>query len=147
MILLSIELIIGIIGKICDQRIQLISENCESVVKERLGAKAYNIEFERFERQETLDTLRKADLSSMGVGGMGSQIQDLYRIVEYSFSIFYSFGFTVVLFLQVDNNNKNFFNSYWSTVILILIYGIFIVAYGRVGQKKGRFLLLADNLS
>lgn len=135
MTLLSIQLIIGIIGKVCDQRIQLISENCESVVKERLGAKAYNIEFERFERQETLDALRKADLSSMGVGGMGSQIEDLYRIIEYSFSIFYSFGFTVVLFLQVDNNNKNFFNSYWSTVILILIYGIFIVAYGRVGQK------------
>lgn len=134
-IMLAAQLLIGILGKICDQRMIIIRENSDSKVKQQIGSKAYEMEYERFEKQDTLDSLRKADLSVRGMGGMGEQASTVYRLIEFGFSILYSLGFTLSLFLQVDNGKKNFFNSYLSTVVLIVVYGIIIMIHGRNNRK------------
>lgn len=137
-ILLLSQLGAGIIGKVCDQRIELIRENCTSVIKQRIARKAYEMEYERFEKQDTLDSLRKTDLSSLGMGGTGEQIYDLYRLIEYGVSILYSLIFAVILFLQVDSSKKNFFNSYLSTVVLIAIYALIILIYALSSKRVVR---------
>jgi len=127
-IMLVAQLLTSIVGKICDQRMVLISENSDSIVKQRIGAKAYEMEY-------TLDSLRKADLSTRGMGGMGSQADTLYRLIEFGCSILYSLGFIILLFLQVDSSRKNFFNSYLSTIVLLFVYGIIIMIHGRSNKK------------
>ncbi len=134
-ILLLSQLAAGIIGKICDQRVELIRENCDSMIKQRIATKAYEIEYERFEKQETLDSLRKTDLSARGMGGTGDQIFDLYRLIEYGVSILYSLIFAVILFLQVDSSNKSFFNSYLSTIVLLAIYAVMILIYALSSKR------------
>lgn len=134
-ILLISQLIVGLVGRLCDQRIELIQENSESEIKQRIAAKAYEMEYERFEKQDTLDALRKTELSSRGMGGVGAQVYDLYRLIELGIAIVYSLIFTILLFLQVDSSKKNFFNSYMSTLILIAIYAVFIAIYGLSSIK------------
>lgn len=134
-IMLGSQFIAGLIAKACDQRMNLIRESSDNVVKQQLASKSFELEFEKFERQETRDALRRANVSSMGVGGIGVQIMDLYELVECGFEILYSIVFTVILFLKVDNSSSNFFTSYWSTVILLLIYLGIILIY-NIGSKK-----------
>lgn len=134
-IMLLSQLLAGLISKACDQRVALMKENSDSVIKERLATKAYEMEYERFEKQDTLDALRKTDLSSLGMGGMGEQIFGLYRLIEYGIAILYSLAFTVILFMQVDSSKKNFFNSYSSTIILLFIYVILILIYALSSKR------------
>lgn len=134
-IMLGLQFIAGLIAKACDQRMNLIKESSDNVVKQQLASKSFELEFEKFERQETRDALRRANVSAWGVGGIGQQIMDLYELAEYGFAILYSITFTVILFLQVDNSSSNFFTSYWSTVILLLIYLGIIFIYS-IGSKK-----------
>lgn len=134
-IMLGSQFIAGLIAKACDQRMNLLRESSDDVVKQQLASKSFELEFEKFERQETRDALRRANVSAMGMGGIGDQIMDLYGLAEYGFAILYSIIFTVILFLQVDNSSSNFFTSYWSTVILLLIYLGTIFIYS-IGSKK-----------
>ena len=134
-IMLGSQFIAGLIAKACDQRMNVLQESSDNVVKQQLASKAFELEYEKFERQETRDSLRRANVSAMGMGGIGDQIIDLYRLIEYSFSILYSIIFTIILFLQVDSSSSNFFTSYWSTVILLLVYIGTIFIYS-IGSKK-----------
>lgn len=144
LVMLISQLIVGLIVKVCDQRIQLVRENSDSAVKQRIAAKAFEMEYERFEKQETLDDLRKANLSVQGMGGIGDQIFDLYSLIETGFSILYSIIFTIMLFLQVDSTNKSFFNSYYATILLVLIYVGFIMLYVLADRKV---LIIFNNMA
>lgn len=133
-IMLGSQFVAGLIAKACNQRINMIMESSDNVVKQQLASKSFELEYEKFERQETRDALRRADVSTRGMGGIGTQIVDLYSLVEYGVAIIYSIIFTVILFLQVDSSSNNFFTSYWSTIVLLLIYLGTIFIYG-VGSK------------
>ena len=134
-IMLGSQFIAGLIAKACDQRMNLLRESSDNVIKQQLTSKSFELEYEKFEQQETRDSLRRANISSLGMGGVGDQIIDLYQLSEHSFSIMYSIVFTVILFLQVDNQSNNFFTSYWSTILLVLIYLGVIAIYAK-GSKK-----------
>lgn len=134
-IMLGSQFIAELIAKACDQRMNMLRESSDNVVKQQLASKSFELEYEKFEKQETRDALRRANVSAMGMGGIGDHIMDLYRLAEYAFAIIYSIIFTVILFLQVDNKNTNFFTSYWSTIVLILSYAGTIFIYG-IGSKK-----------
>ncbi len=134
--LLITTLIAGFISKACSQRVLLMKENSDNVIQEQLASKAFVLEYEKFEKQETMDALRRANLSSRGMGGIGDHIHDIYRLIENACSILYSFIFVVLLFSQVDDVGKrNFFTSYASTLVLILIYIGLIFVYS-IGSKK-----------
>lgn len=134
-IMIGAQFIAGLIARACDQRINVLRESSNSVVKQQLASKSFELEYEKFEKQETRDALRRANVSAMGMGGIGEQVMDLYKLSEHAFAIIYSIIFTVILFLQVDNKSSNFFTSYWSTIVLILIYVGTIFIYG-IGSKK-----------
>ena len=125
-IMLSIQFIGGLIGKACDERVEVVQINADDMVKSQIATKIYEIEYERLEDQSTMERLRNADLSTRGMGGMGSQIVDAYIILEALFTILGSIIFTALLFLQMKGGNNNFFCSNWSTLILVGIYGFVI---------------------
>ena len=133
--MLITTLVVGLISKACSQRMQVLKENSDDVIHEQLASKAFELEYEKFERQETMDALRRANLSARGMGGIGDQIMDLYGLVEYACSIIYSFVFVILLFTQVQTGKGNFFTSYASTIVLILIYIGLMFVY-MVGSKK-----------
>ena len=133
--MLGIELVLGIMAKACDERIDLVKVNIDDVIKQKITRKTYEIEFEQLEMRKTLDELRNADLSTRGVGGAGAQIGDLYGIFESFFSIVGSLIFTTFLFLQVKQGSNNFFASAWSMVVLILIYAIATIRYIHNNKK------------
>ena len=135
LVMLITILLAGLIGKACDQRMQLIRENCDDVIEQQLASKAFELEYEKFERQETMDALRRAKLSARGMGGTGEHIYDIYRLMQEAWSILFSLVFVILLFAQVEPEQGNFFTSYVSTIVLVLIY-IGLISVYAVGSKK-----------
>lgn len=133
--MLIVLLAAGVISKACSQRIQVLKENSDDAIHEQLASKAFELEYEKFEKQETMDALRRANLSARGMGGIGDQILDLYRLVETVCSILYSIVFVILLFSKVETGKTNFYTSYASTIALILIYIGLIFIYMIVGKK------------
>ena len=134
-IMLSIQFIGGLIGKACDERVEVIQINADDMVKSQIATKIYEIEYERLEEHQTMEQLRNADLMTRGLGGVGYQILDCYHIMEAAFSILGSLIFTALLFTQIKGRNGNFFCSNWSTLILIGIYGFVIFLFIKNNKK------------
>lgn len=133
-ILLVSQLIVGLVEKACTQRVNLLYESCEQNVKQRLASKAFDMEYQEFEKQETMDDIRRSNISSMGSGGVGWQLLEIYGMAASVFSIFYSVVFIVILFLQVESRS-GFFTSYWATVVLLMIYALLLLVSAVMGGK------------
>lgn len=135
-IMLSIQFIGGLIGKACDERVEVIQINADDMVKSQIATKIYEIEYERLEEHQTMEQLRNADLMTRGVGGIGYQILDCYQIIrKQHFQSLGSLMFTALLFTQIKGSGGNFFCSNWSTLILIGIYGFVIFLFTKNNKK------------
>lgn len=134
-VLLVCQLAAGIIEKACNQAVMAMGLNSRYAVDQKIAAKAFEMEYERFEKQETMDTIRRMNISAMGTGGVDRQVTSLYEILNQTFSVLCSFVFVVVLFFQVDESSGNFFTSYGSTLILMGIYGIILLGAVKSGAQ------------
>ena len=132
-LMLILRLILGVIEKACDRCVDAGEEGCEQSIRQRMAAKAFELEYEDYEKQETLETIRRAKVASTGVGGIETQVRILYLLFEEMFSILYAAVFVVILFLQVGEGEYHFFTSYGATLILVLLY----IAILWINQKMG----------
>jgi len=138
--LLAFQFLAGLIDKGCAQIVRSLAESCKNSVKERIAKKAFVLEYEKFEKQDTFDDIRKADVSSMGNGDVFTQVFVCYRLAGHMWAIIFSVCYIVVLFSKVDMENVNFFTSHISTILLIAVYGIAIWANGMLSGKVQRIV-------
>lgn len=129
------ELFVGILGKITSAKVEVIRDSVDEQIKQRLSAKAYELQYDHFERQSTLEELRKTELAMRGMGGIGSQIDNLSVMVENLFGILYSIGFTCMLFLEIQANTANLWDALGSILILIAAYCLAIWVYMKNNEK------------
>ena len=140
-LLLLTQLVAGILEKVCYQIINALRETCEKSVAQRLSKKAFELEYEVLEKQETMDQLRRTKNSTLGSGGIGEQIRVCYDILTRVFAIMYSLIFMGILFFRVDSSAKSFFTSYGATILLISIYTVIIVLNSKMGKKAVQLMI------
>lgn len=120
------QLVLGLIAQACSQNMSLQKQRGEDGIKRRMAEKAYILEYEEYEKQETMDAIRRANNTGMSMGGVEHQIELIYGMAEQLFAALYAMAFLVLLFLQVDAQAGNFFTSYAATLVLLLLYvGLF----------------------
>lgn len=120
------QLVLGLIAHACSQNMSLQKQRGEDGIKRRMAEKAYVLEYEEYEKQETMDAIRRANNTGMSMGGVEHQIELIYGMAEQLFAALYAMAFLVLLFLQVDTQAGNFFTSYAATLVLLLLYvGLF----------------------
>ena len=134
-LLLLFQFVLGIIDRSCYQVMELLRESSDHHVKRRLAEKIYTIEYEKFEKQETLDTIKGADVAAMGSGGAGDQAISVYRLTEQACSILFSLFFLVKLFLKVETDGAHFWTSYWATIILAAVYAALLMLDGKIAGR------------
>lgn len=134
-LLLLFQFVLGIIDRICYQVMELLRESSDHHVKRRLAGKIYTIEYEKFEKQETLDTIKGADVAAMGTGGAGEQVIGVYRLAEQVCSILFSLFFLVKLFLKVETDGAHFLTSYWATIVLMAVYTVLLMLDGKIAGR------------
>lgn len=120
--LLLATLVLELIYKACSQSVRALSETGADTVLLKTADKAFTMEYEEFEKTETMDAIRRVKGGEMGSGGIDAQIQSVFFLIEKGFSILFSLIFTVSLFTRVEMGSSNFFASIWSSVLIVVVF-------------------------
>ena len=130
-LLIAGQLALGVIEKLCFQNMELLKAVSAEQARERMAAKAYELEYEQLERQETIDTIRRVRNSELSSGGIEDQLNDVWLMFTAAFSLLCSMVFLVQLFLRVDVRSGSFFTSYASTAVLAAVYAAALALSGK----------------
>ena len=124
-IMLSLVLILGCIDRAIYQALTVIADASYYSVWKQTSHKAYVMEYEEFEKTETMDKIRRAQNGSIGSGGVESQILDTHTMIGLLVSVFMSFIFTIQLFVRgIYSDNFIFYSCV--IIFLFIVFFIFV---------------------
>lgn len=139
-LLLSITLFLGCIYRITYQALTVIKAVAFYSVWKQTAYKAYILEYDEFEKTETMDKIRRAQNGSNGSGGVDRQIEATYELIQLGTSLLASILFTIQLLFKVNNNSNFLFYTITLTILFILF-----ISLGILIQKK--IAKLSNNMS
>ncbi len=126
-ILLISTLVLNLIAKACSQSILALKEAGADTIFFQTADKSFRMEYEEFEKTETMDAIRRVRSGEQSTGGIEAQIQSIYTLTEKIISTLIAFGFVVILFSQTKVVTGGFFTSIWSNLLMVLMYILLLV--------------------
>lgn len=126
-ILLTAALALNLIKRACDQSVVVLREACADTIYLKTADKAFTMEYEEFEKTETMDAIRRVQGGENSSGGIGDQIQSIYFLIEKGLAIVFSLAFAVSLFTRVKADSRNFFSSAWSSLLIVAVFGVVLL--------------------
>lgn len=127
---------LGLFEKICRQYLDGQKELCLARTEQKITAKALELEFEKFEKTETMDAIRRTNVSSMGSGNVGNQLIVIHTLITSLLSVLYALFFLLRLFLLPDSSRNNFFTSSFSMLALLLLCGVQLALSSRINRRS-----------
>ena len=127
---------LGLFEKICSQYLDGQKELCLARTEQKITAKALELEFEKFEKTETMDAIRRTNVSSMGSGNVGDQLIVIHTLITSLLSVLYALFFLLRLFLLSDSSRNNFFTSSFSMLALLLLCGVQLALSSRINRRS-----------
>lgn len=127
---------LGLFEKICCQYLDGQKELCLARTEQKITAKALELEFEKFEKTETMDAIRRTNVSSMGSGNVGDQLIVIHTLITSLLSVLYALFFLLRLFLLSDSSRNNFFTSPFSMLALLLLCGVQLALSSRINRRS-----------
>ena len=127
---------LGLFEKICRQYLDGQKELCLARTEQKITAKALELEFEKFEKTETMDAIRRTNVSSMGSGNVGDQLIVIHTLSTSLLSVLYALFFLLRLFLLSDSSRNNFFTSSFSMLALLLLCGVQLALSSRINRRS-----------
>ena len=127
---------LGLFEKICRQYLDGQRELCLARTEQKITAKALELEFEKFEKTETMDAIRRTNVSSMGSGNVGDQLIVIHTLITSLLSVLYALFFLLRLFLLSDSSRNNFFTSSFSMLALLLLCGVQLALSSRINRRS-----------
>lgn len=135
-ILLTSTLVLNLTAQACKQSLHVLRESINDTIYLRTANKAFTMEYEEFERTETMDEIRRVRGGEFGAGGIGSQIYSIYVLTEQAFMILFSFAFVINLLLKANTDGGNFFTSLWSTLSIIIVFVLVMAVCLKLSGKS-----------
>ena len=127
---------LGLFEKICRQYLDGQKELCLARTEQKITAKALELEFEKFEKTETMDAIRRTNVSSMGSGNVGDQLIVIHTLITSLLSVLYALFFLLRLFLLSYSSRNNFFTSSFSMLALLLLCGVQLALSSRINRRS-----------
>lgn len=127
---------LGLFEKICRQYLDGQKEFCLARTEQKITAKALELEFKKFEKTETMDAIRRTNVSSMGSGNVGDQLIVIHTLITSLLSVLYALFFLLRLFLLSDSSRNNFFTSSFSMLALLLLCGVQLALSSRINRRS-----------
>lgn len=127
---------LGLFEKICRQYLDGQKELCLARTEQKITAKALELEFEKFEKTETMDAIRRTNVSSMGSGNVGDQLIVIHTLITSLLSVLYALFFLLRLFLLSDSSRNNFSTSSFSMLALLLLCGVQLALSSRINRRS-----------
>lgn len=120
---LIISFVLGLISYFCSILIRIISDDCYYTVWKQTAYKSFTLEYEKFERTETLDMINRAKTGSMYLGGISGQLVDLNKFLTSFISFIFSIAYIIKLFISSSYSLQFILFS----IILVIAFLTFII--------------------
>lgn len=134
--LLGLSFGIGLIQKICTQVLNGWKETLDKQIEMQTIEKAYRMEYEELEKQETIDAIGRIRSGINSNGGMYYNLRMLEQMATGFLGCIFSALFMIQLFTKTSGTDS-FYDGIWPIVILIAVYAISLTVTYRM-NKKGR---------
>lgn len=139
-VMLILNLCISIINRGCRKYLDTVSEMSQYDIEKQATVKAFSIEYEEFEKKDTLDSIRSTEQGVRSSGGVDSYINDICVLLENILKASFGIIMIILLFTKIDNNNNNFVTSYYFTFIIIGIYMLILFICMKLINKSNVFM-------
>lgn len=120
--MLILILLLGMTARACNQRLKVIRRSIGGLTEEKTSQKAFRMEYEEMEKGEVLDSFRKIRSGVNGNGGIDSQVDSMYRLLQSLWQALFALIFVANLFLQTGGGKGNVWISVLSPVLLVAVY-------------------------
>lgn len=136
--LIGLNFVLGLLGRICWQIVTNWAETINRQIEMKTVDKAYRMEFEELEKQETMDAIGRIRAGQNANGGLDYQLNLIERMLQGALGCIFSIVFMIQLFTKTSGTNS-FYDGIWPVVILLVVYAIgLLLAYwiNDSGRKK-----------
>ena len=115
-------------------------------VKRRTADKAFRMDYEEYEKKETLDGIRR--VRGNWRANIGGQLMSIYHFIEMGLYTLVALVFMFKFFLEIEYDDRNFFTSWTGIPILLLFSFMMLLAgkkiSGKIGDKNKEMLKNAE---
>lgn len=137
-ILVVTVMIVSLISKAAEQIFSHYAEPSEEETKKRTAKKAFSMEYEEIEKQETIQKFRRVRQAERGHGGISEQCMEIYKYFTCCTEVVFASGFVVLLLLQSDWEKESIFRFLISTGVMIAGF-VFVLWLGdKVSERIGK---------
>jgi len=149
-IMLVAVLLLGFLERGCFHLLEVLSDSGAIDVWKRMSHKAYVLEFEEFEKTETMDKIRRVKDGMNGSGGVETQILGSYQLVGHVVSILCSFVCFIQLLIKCCRDLK--FAGYSLLLVLCFVGMLKIISViqekmAQLGVEKSHKNERANSMS
>lgn len=140
--LVGLTFVCGLTTKICWNSLEVACAACGENVKQRTADKAFRMDYEAYEKKETLDGIRR--VRGNWRADIGRQLMSIYHFIEMGLYTLTALVFMLVFFFRIDYDDRNFFTSWKGIPVLLLFSFLLLLAgkkvSGRIGEKNKEML-------
>lgn len=108
---------------------------CRENIRQRTADKAFRMDYEEYEKKETLDGIRR--VRGNWRADIGRQLMSIYHYIEMGMYTLTALVFMIQFFLKIEYDDRNFFTSWKGIPILLLFSFLMVIAGKKISEKTG----------
>lgn len=130
--------IISLIAKASGRIFEHYIEPSQEETKKRTAKKAFQMEFEEIEKEQTLEKFRKVQLGERGHGGVRGQLEKIYQYFTNCVQVVFATGFVLLLLVSSDLSKEGIGFFLLTTGCLLALFAA-VLAFGKwVAETLGK---------
>jgi len=129
--------------------VKLVSKGCDEVfrhyiapsrdeTKKRTAEKAFSMEYEEMEKQESLSAFRKVRSGEIGAGEIDEQLESIYQFFTACMNLLFAFVFLIALIVKTTSLSGRIGTTLLLTGILAGLFAITFWIHFRILDRIGK---------
>lgn len=128
--------LINMVYQACNQVFRQYADPSRDETRKRTARKTFKMEYEEFEKEDTLLAFRRIQNGEISSGSVSDQLQNIYYFFERLVKIVFALTFLIILVVQAALGSRgNILEIVLMTAILIALFGLSFWVNFIISQK------------
>lgn len=128
--------LINMVYQACNQVFRQYADPSRDETRKRTARKTFKMEYEEFEKEDTLLAFRRIHNGEISSGSVSDQLQNIYYFFERLVKIVFALAFLIILVVQAALGSRgNILEIVLMTAILIALFGLSFWINFIISQK------------
>lgn len=128
--------LINMVYQACNQVFRQYADPSRDETRKRTARKTFKMEYEEFEKEDTLLAFRRIQNGEISSGSVSDQLENIYYFFERLVKIVFALAFLIILVVQAAlGSRENILEIVLMTAILIALFGLSFWINFIISQK------------